>query len=56
MNSFWNTGTTAQKGVAVLFKGCFKYDVNVNQTDQNGRYIQCKFKIGTDEIVRITNV
>ena len=46
-NSFWNNGTKAQKGVAVLFKEGFKYNVNVNNTDQ------CEFKI---EIFRITNV
>jgi len=34
-NSFWNNGTKAQKGVAVLFKEGFKYNVNVNNTDQN---------------------
>lgn len=55
-NSFWNNGTKAQKGVAVLFKEGFKYNVNVNNTDQNGRHIQCEFKIDTDEIFRITNV
>ena len=54
-NSFWNNGTKAQKGVAVLFKEGFKYNVNVNNTDQNGRYIQCEFKIDTDEIFRITH-
>ena len=46
-NSFWNNETKAQKGVAVLFKEGFKYNVSVNNIDQNGRYIQCEFKIDT---------
>jgi exonuclease III len=51
-----NNRTKVQKGVAVLFKEGFKYNVNVNIIDQNGRYLQCEFKIDTDEIFRITNV